>query len=97
MKTFEKNYIGKGMQVAGRYKDSTGKEVYNSKSELNDKGDISKTTEMNVTKDSTTNTVTTFKYDSYDEKGNWTQRTSYDGKGKATKVVKRSYTYYKKD
>ena len=93
---FENDYT-KGIKVAGRYKDSTGKEVYNSKSEQNDKGDIVKTTEMNVTKDTTTNTVTTYKYDSYDEKGNWTQRTTYDNKGKATKVVKRTYTYYKKD
>ena len=93
---FSNEYV-KGMQVAGTYKDSSGKEVSNSKSELNDKGDIAKTTEMNVTKDSTTNTVTTYKYDSYDEQGNWTQRTSYNEKGKATKVVKRSFTYYKKD
>ncbi len=93
---FENDY-SKGIQVAGRYKDSTGKEVYNSKSELNDKGDVAKTTEMNVTKDSTTNKVTTYKYDSYDEQGNWTQRTTLDEKGKATKVVKRAYTYFKKD
>ncbi len=93
---FENDYA-KGMQVAGRYKDSSGKEVYNSKSELNDKGDVVKTTEMNVTTDSTSNTITTYKYDSYDDKGNWTRRTSYNDKGKATKVVKRAYTYYKKD
>jgi hypothetical protein len=36
----------------------------------------------------------TYKYDHYDEKGNWTQRTAYDDKGKPTKVVKRSFTYY---
>ncbi len=93
---FENEYV-KGTQVAGRYRDSSGKEVYSSKSELNDKGDVVKTMEINVTKDSTTNTVTTFKYDSYDEQGNWTQRTSYNEKGKATKVVKRAFTYYKKD
>ena len=93
---FENDY-SKGMQVAGRYKDSSGKEVYNSKSELNDKGDVAKTTEMNVTKDSTTNKVMTYKYDSYDDKGNWTQQTTYDEKGKATKVVKRAFTYFKKD
>lgn len=93
---FENDYV-KGVQVAGRYRDSSGKEVYNSKSELNDKGDVVKTMEMNINKDSTTNTVTTYKYDSYDEQGNWTQRTNYDEKGKATKVVKRTFTYYKKD
>lgn len=93
---FENDYVN-ATQVAGRYRDSSGKEVYNSKSELNDKGDVVKTMEMNVAKDSTTNTVTTYKYDSYDEQGNWTQRTNYDEKGKATKVVKRTFTYYKKD
>lgn len=93
---FTNGYV-KGVQVLNNYKDSSGKEVYNAKSEQNDKGDVIKTTEMNVTKDTTTNTVTSFKYDSYDEQGNWTQRTTFNDKGKATKVVKRSYTYYKKD
>ncbi len=93
---FENDYV-KGTQVAGRYRDSSGKEVYNSKSELNDKGDVVKTMEMNVTKDSTTNKVMTYTYDSYDPQGNWTQQTTYNEKGKATKVVKRAFTYYKKD
>ncbi len=93
---FENEYV-KGTQVAGRIRDSSGKEVYNSKSELNDKGDVVKTTEMNVGKDSTTNTVTTFTYDSYDPQGNWTQKTTYNEKGKATKVVKRTITYHKKE
>lgn len=93
---FENDNVN-GVQVAGRFRDSTGKEVYNSKSELNDKGDVVKTMEMNVTKDSTTNKVISYKYDSYDEQGNWTQRTTYDEKGMATRVVKRTFTYYKKD
>jgi inorganic pyrophosphatase len=50
-----------------------------------------------MAKDSTTTKTTTFKYDSYDEQGNWTQRTTFDDKGKATKVIKRTHTYYKKD
>jgi len=94
--TFKNEYV-KGIQVGNSYTDSSGKLVYSSKSELNDKGDIAKTTETNVSKDSTTTTVTTYKYDSMDEQGNWTQRTSYNDKGKATKVTKRTITYYKKD
>lgn len=92
-----KNSYNKGLQTGGSYTDSSGKEVYTSKSELNDKGDVAKTSATDVGKDSTTTTVKTFKYDSYDEQGNWTQRTTYNEKGKATKVVKRAYTYYKKD
>ncbi len=87
----------KGMQVSSTGKDSSGKVTFSFKAELNDKGDIIKTTVSNTMKDSTTTTVTTYKFDSYDEQGNWTQRTTYNDKGKATKVVKRTYTYYKKD
>lgn len=87
----------KGMQVSTIGKDSSGKVTYTFKSELNDKRDIAKSTSTNTTKDSTTTKVLTYKYDSYDDEGNWTQRTTFNDKGKATKVVKRTYTYYKKD
>jgi len=90
------NVYVKGMQVGSTY-DSAGKRVYTSKSELNDKGDVAKTTEISVGKDSTTTTVTTYTYDSRDEQGNWTQRTTYNEKGKATRVTKRTITYFKKD
>lgn len=86
-----------GVQVSNRYTDSTGKEVWNATNELNEKGDMEKRTEKSTDKDSTTTTVKTYTYDSYDETGNWTQRTTYDDKGKATKVTKRSFTYFKKD
>lgn len=92
-----KNEYSKGMQIGSSFTDSSGKQVNTSKSELNDKGDLAKTTETNVGKDSTTTTVTTYTYDSRDEQGNWTQRTTYNDKGKATKVTKRTITYYKKD
>ena len=83
-------------------KDSSGKEVSISSAKADDKGNQ---TEFSITtimmnpvtkKDSTTTKVTRYKYDSYDEKGNWTQRTEMDEKGKATKIVKREYTYFKK-
>lgn len=76
-------------------KDSTGKENYRSAYKLDDKGNFSEGSEMNVTKDSTKTTLTTFKYDSFDDKGNWTQRTQYNDKNKPIKVVKRTLTYYK--
>ncbi len=94
--SFESTY-DKGFQVSSTGKDSSGKVTFTFKCELNDKGDMVKSTTTNTVKDSTTTTVVTFKYDSYDEQGNWTQRTTFDDKGKATKVVKRAYTYYKKD
>lgn len=94
--TFYNEYKN-GVQVGNRFTDSTGKEVSNSKSELNDKNDVIKRTNTNVGKDSTVTKVTTYKYDSYDETGNWTQRSTYDEAGKLTKVTKRTLTYYKED
>ncbi len=94
--SFESDY-NKGIQVGSTGKDSSGKVTFTYKAELNDKGDVVKATTTNITKDSTTTKVITYKYDSYDDQGNWTQRTTYNDKGKATKVVKRKYTYYKKD
>jgi hypothetical protein len=96
-KSFFNAEYNKGLQVNSTGKDSSGKVTFTYKAELDDKGNISKTTTTSVTKDSTTTTVLTFKYDSFDTEGNWTQRTTYNDKGKATKVVKRAYTYYKKD
>jgi hypothetical protein len=91
------NVYTDGLQTGNSYTDSVGKEVYKSVSELNDKGLIAKTTETEVGKDSTKTTVKTFTYDNFDEAGNWTQRTTYNDEGKATKVVKRSLNYFKKD
>jgi hypothetical protein len=51
--------------------------------------------EKTTTKDSTTNKITKYRYDSYDDKGNWTQRTETDENGKPVKIVKRTITYYK--
>lgn len=84
------------LYIGGIGKDSTGKTTFESTVELNDKGDMVKSTTMNVGKDSTTTKVETMTYDAYDEQGNWTQRTTYDDKGKATKVEKRTITYYEK-
>ena len=46
-------------------------------------------------KDTTITTITKYRYDTFDDKGNWTQRTEMDKDGKPVKIVKRTITYYK--
>jgi len=84
-----------GHSIGSVGKDSTGKETFHSTSKLNDKEDVIETTTMTVIKDSTKTETVSYKYDTYDDKGNWTQRTTSNDKGKATKIVKRTVTYYK--
>ena len=76
-------------------KDSVGKETYSSTAKLDDKNNVIEFTSKEVTKDSTINKTVKYRYDSFDEKGNWTQRTEMDGTGKPVKIVKRTITYYK--
>lgn len=85
------------LQTSFTGKDSVGKVKNTFTATYNDKGEQTETSNTNITKDSTTTKVTKFTYDSHDESGNWTQRTTLDDKGKATKVVKRTYMYAKKD
>jgi len=86
--TFEKM-----MQTGFTLKDSVGKVKSSSSYKYNDKGEQIEVSNTNITKDSTTTKVTKYTYDSHDEKGNWTQRTEWNDKGKAVKIVKRTYTY----
>ena len=80
-------------------KDSVGKITYTSKLVLNDKKDAAKvdetiiTTDPKTKKESTKNTITTYTYDGWDDHGNWTQQTTFNEKGKPTKIVKRIITY----
>jgi hypothetical protein len=76
-------------------KDSAGKETYSSILKLDDKNNLIESTTKEVTKDSTINKTTKYRYDSFDDKGNWTQRIEMDGNGKPVKIVKRTITYYK--
>ncbi|MEP6951858.1 MAG: hypothetical protein ABI863_21390 [Ginsengibacter sp.] len=76
-------------------KDSVGKETYSSDLKRDDKNNIIENLEKTVTKDSTTNKTTKYRYDSSDDKGNWTQRTEMNEKGKPVKITKRAITYYK--
>ncbi|HEX7844630.1 MAG TPA: hypothetical protein VF476_02450 [Chitinophagaceae bacterium] len=87
----------KNLQTAFTVKDSVGKVKSSSTSKYNDKGEMTESSNTNVTKDSTTTKVTKYSYDTHDDQGNWTQRTEFDDKGKATRIVKRVYNYRKKE
>jgi len=81
--------------VSGTSTDSTGKVSYSGSVKVNDKGDPIDEISATREKDSTKTEKMTYKYDNYDDTGNWTQRTTYNEKGKPSKIVKRSFTYYK--
>ena len=81
----------------GGHTDSAGKMIYKSKMKVNDKGDVVEMNNISVSKDSAIHKKETYSYESYDDQGNWTQRTTYDDNGKVTKIVKRVISYYKKD
>lgn len=82
-------------QIEFKSLDSVGVLKSSGTNKFNDKGEEIETSFTNVGKDSTTTTVTKYTYESHDEMGNWTQRTTWNDKGKATKIVKRTYTYRK--
>ena len=92
--TFTSDY-DKQIFKGSESKDSVGKVTYKSSLKSDDKNNVIEMSSMEVTKDSTTNKVIKYKYDSYDDKGNWTQRTQMDGSGKPTKIERREITYYK--
>ncbi len=92
--TFEMKYEGSNF-VGGTSTDSAGKTSYEGTLKLNDKGDAIEEHSTTREKDSTRVQNLTYKYDSYDDKGNWTQRTAYNEKGKPTAIVRRIITYYK--
>jgi hypothetical protein len=87
----------KYLQTSFTLKDSVGKVKSSSASKYNDKGELTEASNTDVVKDSTTTKVTKYTYDSHDDMGNWTQRTTWDDKGKATKIIKRAYTYRSKE
>ena len=76
---------------------SAGKMIYENKMKVNAKGDLVEMNSSSVSKDSTIQRKETYSSESYDDQGNWTQSTTNDDKGKATKIVKRVISYYKKD
>lgn len=90
------NAVYKGpLYLAGSSMDSMGKVNYTDTVKLNDKGDAIEDVTTTKRGADVKTEKTSFKYDSYDDKGNWTQRTTYNEKGKPTKITKRTITYYK--
>jgi hypothetical protein len=81
--------------VSGTGSDSTGKVSYTGSVKVDDKGNAIEEVSTTREKDSTKTEKMTYKYDSFDDAGNWTQRTTYNEKGKPSKIIKRTFTYYK--
>ena len=88
--TFDKQFF-----TGNTIKDSSGKETYSSKVKLDERNNLIERTTKTVTKDSTINKTARFRYDSFDDKKNWTQRTEMDEKGQPVKITKRTIIYYK--
>lgn len=85
----------KHMFLSSTNNDSVGKVKSTGVAKYNDKGEQ---TEYSYTDmiDPTKSRVTKYTYDAHDEMGNWTQRTTWNDKGKATGIIKRKFTYRKK-
>lgn len=93
--TWGRHYVD-GLPAGRSWSGSDGKLIHDYKGEVNAQGHLSKmTATVAAGDDSTITFVTTFVYDSFDEAGNWTQRTEIDEDGKVKEVKKRMYTYFK--
>jgi hypothetical protein len=91
--TWSYKYID-GLRAGYSWIDSANVQRINRTGEVNDKGWISKVVDVRVEENGdTTTTSETYTYDSFDEMGNWTQRTEYIDQ-KPVHVMKRSYTYH---
>jgi hypothetical protein len=85
----------KTLLVSATTKDSVGKVKQQYSAKYNDKGELVENSNTDITKDSSTTKIKKFTYETHDEMGNWTQRTEWDDKGKAVKIIKRTYEYRK--
>ena len=74
--------------------DSVGRKS-NGTVKLNDKGDAINENYSYYENDKAITKDYTHTYDSYDNNGNWTKRTTFEEQGKKTTIVKRVFTYYK--
>ena len=94
MGTWTRKYTD-GMETGRGWSDQDGNVLDDTTGELNEKGWLAKMTTVNTdAKGVSTTTVETMVYDSFDEMGNWTQRTEFDNDGKTEQVEKRVYTYF---
>lgn len=87
----------KHLFMSSTTKDSVGKVKNTNSAKYNDKGEQIENSFTDMTKDTTKTTVTKYTYETHDDMGNWTQRTTWDDKGKATAITKRTFTYRKKE
>jgi hypothetical protein len=95
LKSTMTNTFDNAINTGNESKDSSGKVVFSSSQKLDGNKNVIEETTKTVTKDSTINKVTKYKYDSMDGTGNWTERTQTDANGKPVKITKREITYYK--
>jgi hypothetical protein len=79
--------------VGGTGIDSVGKPNYTGKVKLDDKKNEIAFDETTVEKGVSKTTTVTYKYDTWDDKGNWTKQTTLNEKGKPTKIKQRIITY----
>ncbi len=86
---YEKNHF-----LGGKSTDSTGKVTYEGTAKVNENGDMSEEAYTSVENGKSKSEKAIFKYDSFDEKGNWTQRTKLNEKGKPVQVLKRTISYH---
>ena len=82
------------LYIGGSGTDTAGNVVRQSMIKRNDKGDQVEEHYTRIENGDTTITKLTHKYDSYDEKDNWTQQSTYKN-GKLISVTKRAITYYR--
>lgn len=92
--TGESKYDGHKM-LESTVKDSVGKVTNTNTAKYNDKGEPIERSNTTYKNDTATTKITKYTYESHDDMGNWTQRTEWDDKGKAVKIVKRTYMYRK--
>ena len=93
--SFQTTYDGPNY-TGNTNKDSAGNVIYSVKAILNKKGDPAELTTTSTKKDGSTSVEKiTYRYDQYDNNGNWIQRTTLNEKGIPVKVVKRTIRYFK--
>ncbi len=74
-------------------KDSVGNIKSRTSYTYNAKGELIEETKTETIQGGSTTTITKYTYENHDERGNWTQRTTWDNLGRATKIVQRIYSY----
>ena len=80
--------------LGGKTTDSTGKATYEGTAKVNENGDMSEEELTFMENGKPKSEKNTYKYEGFDDKGNWTKRTKYNDKNKPVQVTKRTLTYY---